>query len=235
MALLKVVDFETGGLDATDKVIESGWAFFETATGAITPGGSALHFAADIKPDAMAAHHIWPADIEGKPPFDAEDFVKTAIDEGCAGLVCHNAEFEAQWIGRICEGVLPIVCTYKAALRKFPDAPSHGNFALAYWLMQQGKIDLEPVRATTEPAHRAGPDAYVTAFILAALYADGVTGKDLARWTREPKLFPKCTIGEHRGKPWGDVPGGFLSWMVKTETMEADLKWNAQRELDRRR
>jgi exodeoxyribonuclease X len=39
---------------------------------------------------------------------------------------------------------------------------------------------------------------------------------------------------EWRGKRWAEVDGGFLRWMTGNATMESDLKWNAQRELDRR-
>lgn len=93
---------------------------------------------------------------------------------------------------------------------------------------------ISPDHAMTQPAHRAGPDAYVTAHILAALFATGATGKQMVGWTREPRVLPKCPIGKEKGKMWIDVDAGFLSWMVNNATMEADLKWNAQREIDRR-
>lgn len=62
----------------------------------------------------------------------------------------------------------------------------------------------------------------------------GATGKDMVTWTKEPKLLPKCTIGKFRGKPWHEVEEGFLGWMLKQVDMDADLKWNAARELKRR-
>lgn len=85
------------------------------------------------------------------------------------------------------------------------------------------------------PPHRAGPDAYVTAHILKALFAAGATGKDMVAWTKEPRVLPTCPIGaEWRGKKWADVDAGFLRWMLNQAGMEADLRWNAERELDRR-
>ena len=87
-----------------------------------------------------------------------------------------------------------------------------------------------------EPAHRAGPDAYVTAHILKAILEAGVSSRDLVAWTKEPRVLPTCPIGaEWRGKPWAEVDAGFLNWMLKNATMEEDLKWNARRELERRR
>ena len=84
------------------------------------------------------------------------------------------------------------------------------------------------------PPHRAAPDTYVTAHILCALFDAGATGKLMVGWTREPRLLPRCTIGKFRDRPWEEVETGFLDWMVRQVTMEEDLKWNAQRELDRR-
>jgi len=53
----------------------------------------------------------------------------------------------------------------------------------------------------------------------------------MAKWTREPRLLPRCPIGKHRGKPWSEVETGFLRWMLNQADMEDDLKWNAERAL----
>ena len=92
-----------------------------------------------------------------------------------------------------------MICTYKAALRAWPDAPSHSNGALRYWLEDQGLIAID--HTLTQPVHRAGPDAYVTAHILLALFNAGHTGLEMIAWTKEPRLLPTCPIGKFRGKP----------------------------------
>jgi exodeoxyribonuclease X len=143
-------------------------------------------------------------------------------------IAAHNAEFETKFFA----APVPLICTYKAALRVWPDAPGHSNGSLRYWLEDQGKI--APDHALTQPAHRAGPDAYVTAHILLALFNSGATGKEMVVWTKEPRLLPKCPLGKFRGKPWAEVEDGFLGWMLRQPTMESDLKWNAEREIARR-
>lgn len=149
---------------------------------------------------------------------------------GCSVIAAHNAEFETQWLPK--DGAVPLLCTYKSALRVWPEAPGHSNSVLRYWLEDQGLIELDHAKAM--PPHRAGPDAYVTAHILRALLGQ-VTARQMVAWTHEPRLLPTCPIGaEWRGKPWTIVDAGFLQWMLNNTTMEADLKWNAQRELDRR-
>jgi exodeoxyribonuclease X len=62
----------------------------------------------------------------------------------------------------------------------------------------------------------------------------GATGREMIAWTKEPRLLPTCPIGKFRGKPWPEVEAGFLGWMLRQPTMEADLKWNAEREIARR-
>lgn len=229
MALLRVIDFETTGMTSADQVIEVGYCDFEPATQTIVGGDSYLCGAELIPPETRAVHHIRAEQVRGLPRFNRALMVEYAARAGVDAFVAHMADFEAQWL----TGSIPLVCSYKAALRIWPEAPSHSNFGLLYWLEDKGLVSYEAERA--QPSHRALPDAYAAATILGAIYRAGYSGKDLMRWTREPALLPRCPIGEHRGKPWAEVPQGFLDWMRRQRDMEADLKWNAEQELDRRR
>lgn len=223
--ILRVIDFETTGTEPPAEVCEVGLCDYEVETRTIGEPKAWLCGVKSMPPEVRAIHHIALAECEGKAPFDFK-----AMYEGIApaAIVAHNAEFETKFF----EAHLPVVCTYKVALRVWPDAPSHSNGALRYWLEDQGKI--APDHALTQPAHRAGPDAYVTAHILRALFEAGATGKEMVAWTKEPRLLPKCPLGKFRGKPWSEVEAGFLGWMLRQPTMEADLKWNAEREIARR-
>ena len=71
-------------------------------------------------------------------------------------FVAHKWAFEAQWLEDYLQG-RPAICTYKAALRLWPEAPGYSNQVLRYWLRPK---DLNP--AVASPPHRALPDAYVT-------------------------------------------------------------------------
>jgi len=228
---IRIYDFETTDLDPSAEVIEVGFCdVVQDEHGwNLGPSGSWLCGASrPIGPAARAAHHISPADIAGLAPFHPALMWAQARTDGVEIVCAHNLDFEAQFWG---DPALPLLCTYKAALRTWPAAPSHGNGALRYWLEEQGRI--APVHEKTLPAHRAEPDAYVTAWLLLALLRVN-TAADMVRWTKEPRVLPTCPIGKFRGRQWADVEAGFLEWMLKQESMEADLKWNAQRELDRR-
>lgn len=229
MSLLRVIDFETTGLSAAADVLEVGWCDLDSETRQIGRRGSFLCGAEAIPPETRAVHHIRAEEIAGLPRYNRALWVERAQLDGVAAFVAHMADFEALFL----TGSVPLVCSYKAALRIWPEAPSHGAFALLYWLEDQGLVS--PDRQLAYPPHRAGPDSYATALLVAALYAAGMTSADLWRWTQLPRLLPRCTIGKFRGVAWPDVEGGFLEWMTRQADMEEDLKWNAKNEIDRRR
>jgi exodeoxyribonuclease X len=230
MTTIRVIDFETTGTEPPAEVCEVGICDLRLEEKRIETPRTWLCGVKTMPPEVRAVHHISLAECEGWDPFDAETMFSEAmtgasdVDAICA----HNAEFETKFF----EPRHPVICTYKAALRVWPDAPSHSNGTLRYWLEDQGKI--KPDHVSTQPAHRAGPDAYVTAHILLALFETGVSGREMVAWTKEPRLLPTCPIGKFRGKPWPEVEAGFLGWMLRQPTMEDDLKWNAEREIARR-
>jgi exodeoxyribonuclease X len=232
MTVLRVIDFETNGFAPPAEVLELGVCDLTASPeGEWTvglPRSELFSIGAPLDPQARATHHIRPEEIADKPPY----LPSAAIARNVDALVAHNWSFEGQWLTEAVLGAVHVLCTYKASLRVWPDAPSHSNGALRYWLEDQGLI--APAWSITQPAHRAGPDAYVTAWILKALLTR-VTGREMIAWTKEPPLLPTCPIGEKwRGKKWSEVDGGFLTWMLRQQDMDAGLKWNARRELDRR-
>lgn len=110
----------------------------------------------------------------------------------------------------------------KVALRVWPEAPRHSNQVLRYWRGMR----LDHARAM--PPHRAGPDAWVTAHILADL-AQFASFAQMIAWTNEPKLLPAMTFGKHRGTGWDAIPIDYLQWMSGQADMDADVLWNARR------
>jgi len=125
-------------------------------------------------------------------------------------------------------GGVPFVCTYKAALRLWRDAPAHSNQALRYWRRPAG-LD----RAEAAVSHRAYPDAYVTAFHLRDMLALAPL-EDLIRWTDEPALQVRCHIGKWRGHLWSEVDLGFLEW-VSVRDFDEDVLFTVHHEIDLRR
>lgn len=225
MTIIRVLDFETTGTTPPEaQVCEVGICDVHLEDRHVEPPVSWLCGVPAMPPEARAVHHISLSDCARFAPFDQA----MIFERPCDAIAAHNAAFECLFI----EQPKLVMCTYKSALRVWPDAPGHSNGVLQYWLEDQGLISYE--RDMAYPPHRAGPDAYVTAHILLALFNAGARGRDMVAWTREPCLYPTCPLGKFRGKPWVQVEEGFLRWMIRTPDIEEDLKWNARRELSRR-
>lgn len=224
MTIIRIIDFETTGTEPPAEVCEVGICDLFLEEKRVGPALSWLCGVQQMPPEVRAIHHIAMDDCAGMAPFDQSRIFAEPAD----AIAAHNSGFETKFFAP----ALPMICTYKAALRVWPNAPSHSNGALRYWLEDQGLVTLDHVN--TQPAHRAGPDAYVTAHLLLALFNTGATGREMVMWTKEPPLLPTCPIGKFRGKPWPEVEGGFLGWMLRQPDMDEGLKWNAAREIERR-
>jgi exodeoxyribonuclease X len=228
---IRVCDVETTG-DAPPEhaVVELASVDFEEDTRQfLAPRSKLVNPGRSIPPETRAIHHISDQDVVAARCL--EEVVPQLLTQYPAdnliAYAAHNAKFEMQWLAPF-TGKVPWLCTYKIALRLWSSAPNHKNQTLRYFL----KLDIPETLAS--PVHRALPDAIVTAYILRAALKLATVAQML-EWSKEPALLPRCPIGkEWRGKPWADVEAGFLSWILKQEDMESDLKWNAERELKRR-
>lgn len=231
MSLIRVIDFETSGAEPPEaQVCEVGYTDIFIGTDKfmeIYDPVSWLCMVDKMPPEVRAIHHIRMEDLAGTAPFSQSQLDS---NEKVFLYAAHNADYELKFFN----APKPMICTYKASLRLWPEAPSHKNAAIVYWLEDNGLIN-DINRAACVPTHRAGPDSYLTALLMVAIIETGVSSSDLIAWTNEHPVLPKCPIGaEWRGKPWSEVDAGFLRWMINQETMEDSLKWNARRELNRR-
>lgn len=219
-------DLETTGIPTeTDKhavveigkceltVLPTGETFVDAPRDILcNPGRSIPH-------DAMAIHHITDemvADATGDLSFigNADYFA------------AHYAQYEDQFV----KVPGPLICTWKVALRIWPDAPQHGLQFLRYHL------GLKSLGAIGEP-HRAGPDAYFCARLLEKIIQQPNSPdlETMARWSAGLALLPRCPLFAHKGKKWADVPTSYLDWIVnKPNDVSRDVKANAKLELGKR-
>lgn len=246
MRWLRIVDVETSGMDpATDDVVELGQcvvsesALDSTDSTAWTVASyheSCLFTPrAPLSPEVRAIHGLEMRDLPAALPF--REFGHNAWEwrgrpGSEAAIACHKADFDSQFIGHLAAGA-PFLCTYKCALRLWPDAPSHGNNALRYWLQDQHKWPIDTfIRGYAEPPHRAGPDAYVTAHLVVALLRE-VPLETLLVWSAEPRQLVKMPMGKHRGERFDALPTDYLTWILRSD-MDVDIKTAARAEMDRR-
>lgn len=220
---VRVIDFETTGSpeDAVKAICEVGWTDV-TIDGTVSlPTSFMVNPGHPIPPQTRAVHHIHDADVAGAP---SPSVAVTALMEGMSEddvFAAHNCSFEQAFFGG---GDHRWICTMKCAKHLFPEAPSFSNQTLRYWL------DVDPGFASPDlamPPHRAGPDAYVTAFILEAMLRMA-TVEELVRLTSAPVVLSTVTFGKHRGAKWADLPSDYLSWIAYKSDLGADEKHTAK-------
>lgn len=185
----------------------------------LTPDACLINPGVPIPPQTSAVHHIVDEDVERAPRID--DVVKPFVDNAdVLAFVAHNIGMERHYLGEH-TGDTPWICTWKCALHAWPEAPSHSNQALRYWLKPDG-LD----RALATPAHRAGPDAYVTAFLLRELLKIA-TADQLVEWTTQPALLARMPFGDRKGRPWTEAEDSFLFWILDRD-FDADVMFTAR-------
>ena len=142
-------------------------------------------------------------------------------------LAAHRADFEQQYCTPAMTQSADWICTWKCALRLWPDSPSFSNQVLRYWRKPQGLVHERGL-----PIHRAFPDAYVTAHHLRDQLNEASLAQ-LLEWSRSPGLLPRVRYGPDRGKDWREIDEdsliGFLS------DRDPDVRFTAETEMARRR
>lgn len=230
---VRVIDLETTGGDRTSEIIEvgivdvvddgEGWRALPPVSRLFRPRG-------EISFHAMAVHHLTPDHFSESDPHCDEYALRDMFAAlGPADVMAaHSARFERSFIADTATGGLPWICTVRGAKQAWPQAPGHSNQVLRYW---RG-FRLNP--ALADPAHRAGPDAWVTAHILMDLLKDHSVER-LIEWTVAPRDLATVPFGKHRRKPWSEVPTDYLRWMAGQGDMDADALSSARAELERRK
>jgi exodeoxyribonuclease X len=225
---VRVIDIETTGTDPeTDAIIEIA-SVDVLADGTIANQLSTLvRPGIPVPPEASAVHHLIDEDIANAPPL--MDVV--GMFRGADAYVAHNADFERSFLGPLM-GEAPWVCTYKAALRIWPDLLSHSNQALRYRL---GFVNPFGIDRHTLSQHRALSDAIVTAAVLTEVIKHA-PWSDLVRWSSEPALLSVFRFGKHRGERFDAVPEDYLRWIVEGQNeLSDDVKASARHWLERPR
>ena len=235
--VVRVIDTETAGQArvAEDAVIEIGSVDLDLATGRIfnpmqtlaDPGGVI------ITEHARRVNRITDEMLIGAPPF-AE--AAAPFTQGVETYAAQRASFDRdrlRFTGRW-------FCTYKLALRAFPDVRSHGLQSLVKYL----PLDLSEVQDQLEGLHphRALYDALCTAILMRRIseqlmpFCQGLDDfiERAERVTLEPALLARFRFGKHKGIALGNVPTDYLEWVVMQPNMEADAAYTARHHLKRR-
>lgn len=227
---IRVIDLETAGNGLND-VCEVGWqdvVLDEMARWQVNDERGALFVnpGRPITPETMAVHHILDRDVAEAPFW--RDIAATALrpEGGVVALAAHRAAFEQRYCTPRLTGGAPWICTWKCALRLWPDLPRFSNQLLRYQRMPEGLVHEIGL-----PAHRAMPDAYVTAHHLRDMLNEA-TPDQLIAWSAEPGLLPRIPAGAYRGRDWNSVTDEALFEL--SQDRDIDIRFSAETAMRRR-
>jgi exodeoxyribonuclease X len=229
-ARIRVIDLETAGNGISD-VCEIGWQDVVLRDGGgwvvnDERGALLVNPGRPISPDTMAIHHILDQQVAGAPYWKEVAPNVLRPDGGVNALAAHRAAFEQRYCTPSLAGGASWICTWKCALRVWPELPRFSNQMLRYQRMPEGLVHEIGL-----PAHRAMPDAYVAAHHLRDML-NASSLEQLITWSAEPGLLPRVPSGPDRGKSWERLSFDALSEFLRDR--DADIRFSAKRELTRR-
>nr|WP_247750511.1 exonuclease domain-containing protein [Rhizobium sp. 16-449-1b] len=230
IAVVRVVDLETGG-NGPHEVCEIGWQdVVRTQDGRwqldVERGSLMVNPGRPISPETMAVHHILDSDVAGAPLW--REIASSVLQprRPLVALAAHRAAFEQRYCTPRLTGGAQWICTWKCALRLWPDLPRFSNQMLRYLRMPSGLVHELGL-----PAHRALPDAYVTAHHLRDMLNE-TSLEQLLAWSAEPGLLPRIPSGPDRGKPWDRVDVEIVQHFLSDR--DRDVRFTAETEIARR-
>lgn len=223
---IRTIDFETTGMpeDSVKAICEVGWT--DVLVGAIAISSTRSYLVNPghpIPPQTRAVHHISDFDVRNAatPDIAMRDLMTDMGEDDL--FAAHNCKFEQAFFGG---GGRRWICTMQCAKHVWPDAPGYANHALRYWLDIDSDFSFSEDRAM--PPHRAGPDTYVTAYLVAHLLRERSI-EELVRLTTTPVIMTgPIRFGKHKGTDWKDLPWDYLDWIANKSDMDAETKHTAR-------
>ena len=227
---VRVIDLETAG-DGPHDVCEIGWqdvSLGDDGGWEVTEERGALlvNPGRPITADTMAVHHIRDEDVAGAPYW--KDIAPSVLkpEGGVLALAAHRASFEQRYCRPRLSAGSQWICSWKSALRLWPDLPRFSNQMLRYQRKPAGLVHEIGL-----PAHRAMPDAYVTAHHHRDMLNEASLDQLIA-WSAEPGLLPRVPTGPDHGKSWDQLSVSALTELASSR--DADIRFSALTELKRR-
>jgi DNA polymerase III epsilon subunit-like protein len=225
-----IFDLETDGPDPKiANILEIGAILMDLHDGSIVNQYESLVLSdRPIPPEISSVNHITELDL--KNTGVAGGIVTKEFFDFVAGrpVVAHNAKFDLEGIEN-CFGLTfdHTCCTMRLAKHLLPDL---GNYGLQFLRYKLG-IDVRSAREVRAKAHTALCDAKLTGELLYYLWRQFWRDRPKANYYNMESLswsvieIPLCPFPKHKGKPWPQVPKGYISWILDNlENLDSDLR-----------
>ena len=212
-----LVDTETTGISAEDKVCEMAYVEIDDAFNVIRSGNSLINPGIPINYAASAVNGITDVMVKDAPTLEDYMLSEGAPLRGEVTLIAHNLDFDFRFLKQYTDDGVGKLCTLKCARVLYPDAANHKQGTLAAML---------GIQVAREKAHSADGDLDVLLQLLQCLCRDAGTDLyGLLEVQRRPRPSSVMPWGKHKGKKLADLPGDYIHWMLnKCENLDADLR-----------
>jgi exodeoxyribonuclease X len=199
------------------RLLERLWAVELRGRVRLNPFDAALHWACAVQQlrqlhaqrlGALATHHILDEELVDCPP--ASSF---RLPGDLHYLIGHNIDFDWQAVG---QPEVKRICTLALARKVWPEADSHSQSALLYFL------ERDTARERLREAHSAAADIGICATILSHLCAklNITTMEALCAASDDARLPTHMTFGKHKGLPLAEVPKDYVRWLLDQQNVD---------------
>jgi exodeoxyribonuclease X len=225
MARFLVLDCETTGLLATDKVVELGCQVLDTRTGESITWASLINPGVTIPCESSAVHHITNAMVADSPTMDDVTPALLNFYASVDFIVAHNAAYDLQYLP---PPPRPVICTWRCANHLIPDPPSYSLQALRYYLSLTGNFG-------ERTSHDVTTDVRVCSALLEYLLTKVEGPYHLVELPRKPVLHKTIRFGKHAGTLFSELPADYLAWLSKIDDKDEDFKYTVRHWIEERR
>jgi exodeoxyribonuclease X len=218
MAQYLLADCETTGVGTTDKIVEVAWLLISDDFEVLDEGHSLINPQRPIPAGASAVHGITMRDVENAPTADEYfyDVLGNKLGSVDAIFTAHNSAFDFRYLGPYLPDATPQMCTLRLARKLYPNVDNHKLATLVYAL----ELDVDKDRF-----HSADGDMIILMSLLGKMTEDhGYTLWDLFEMANTPIQMTKMTFGKHKGTPLKDLPQSYVTWLLKLDNLDPDLR-----------
>ena len=212
-----LVDTETTGISAEDKVCEMAYVEIDDAFNVIRSGNSLINPGIPIHYAASSVNGITDVMVKDAPTLEDYMLSEGSPLRGEVTLIAHNLDFDFRFLKTYTDDSVGKLCTLKCARVLYPDAANHKQGTLAAML---------GIQVAREKAHSADGDLDVLLQLLKHLCQDADTDLyGLLEVQRRPRPISKMPFGKHKGVPLAELPNNYIFWLLnKAENLDADLR-----------
>lgn len=217
-----VSDTETTGPTANDRPCEVAWFEIDESLNIIDERHSRIDPERPIPAGASGIHGITDEDVANAPTM--KQYFSEVLGPSFFApddevlIIAHNAGFDR----RMLQGYMPIteeLCTLRLARRVWPQAENHKLATLMYLLnLPRGK---------SHSAH--GDVATCYALLCQIVQMSGKSLQELINESAEPIYVHKMPFGKDRDKPLAALEPDYVSWLLKRDNLDNDLRWSLQK------